>query len=84
MASVRKPYTRTKPVHRNLPRTDQVEAACFINDLLDGTIQATNYIEVRNPQGRLVRIDYDDPDGNSGSGQGGAGPRGNGIPPVRQ
>jgi hypothetical protein len=57
-----------------------VIAACFINDVLDGTVQATKSFDVRNGQGKLLRIDYDDPDGASGAGRGG---RSRETPPPR-
>lgn len=63
MASRRKQFARSKPAHRGQPAAEQFEFACFMADLLDGTITATALHEVRNGQGRLVRIDYDDPNG---------------------
>lgn len=75
MASRRKTYVRTKPDHTQAPRSEAVEHACFLNDLLDGTIQATALHEVRDGRGRLIRIEYDDPDGASGSAGGGGGTR---------
>lgn len=73
MASARKTYARSKPAHVAAPPTEQAEKASFINDLLDGTIQATTVESIRTPQGLLIRLEYDDPDGPQGAGQGGAG-----------
>lgn len=80
MASVRKTYTRSKPAQLKAPSSERAEKTCFINDVITGTIQATKVIEVRTPQGKLIRLEYDDPDGNSGAGKGGAGTRGNSLP----
>lgn len=77
MAMARKTYARTKPKQLAAPATEQASKAAFINDVLDNTIQATTVTSVRNGQGGLVRIEYDDPDGGPGAGQGGAGTRGN-------
>lgn len=63
MASRRKPYARTKPEHQQLPATEEYTFACFMADLLDGTITATALHEVRNGGGRLTRLEYDDPNG---------------------
>jgi hypothetical protein len=58
MATVRKPYVRTKPAALLAPKIPQAERAAFINDLLDGTVRATKLIEL--PNGTLQ---YDDPQG---------------------
>jgi hypothetical protein len=63
MASARKPYARTKPEHAGLPASEVFERACFIDDLLNGRVRATAVHELRDGRGRLVRLDYDDPNG---------------------
>lgn len=76
MASARKSYARIKQDHARLPATEPFEFAALMADLLDGTIQATAVHEIRTPQGQLIRLEYDDPDGPPGAGRGGAGTRG--------
>lgn len=63
MASARKNFSRSKQIHGYQPRNEQFEKACFLADLLDGTIKATAVYEVRNAQQRLLRLEYDDPNG---------------------
>lgn len=63
MASARKTYTRGKPQHAALPLEESFEKACFMSDLLDGTIQATGLSEIRAGNGNLIRLEYDDPQG---------------------
>lgn len=63
MASRRKTYTRSKPEHLRAPPGEAFQHACFLADLLDGTIVATALHEVRDGNGRLQRIEYDDPNG---------------------
>jgi hypothetical protein len=63
MAAAKKNYARTKQGRANLPKTDEFERACFIEDVLDGTVEASGMEEIRNGQGRLIRIEYDDPSG---------------------
>jgi hypothetical protein len=77
MATARKQYVRTRGKHKLAPPTEGAEFGCFINDVVDGTIQASKALPIRDGQNRLVRIDYDDPDGGPGAGKGGAGTRGN-------
>lgn len=62
MASVKKAYTRTKLPQTSSRFNEPATKASFINDLLAGTIQATHIVSVRDAQGRLVRVEYDDPD----------------------
>lgn len=65
MASARKTFTRRG---RN-PREagDEYERGYFLADLLSGAIAATEMHEIRDGQGRLVRIEYDDPNVASSS-----------------
>ena len=65
MAAVKKNYARSKPGRQLMPKSDDFERACFMEDLLDGTIEASNMSEVRDAQGRLIRIEYDDPNGGT-------------------
>lgn len=59
MASKR--YNPSKARHLHLPVDDEhTRRACFMADLLDGTIQATSMTESR--VGGRLRIDYEDPD----------------------
>jgi hypothetical protein len=69
-----KNYVRTKSKHRAAPGGSRADAACFINDVLDGTVQATAVNIIKTPAGVYVRLQYDDPD-RPGAGQGGAGTR---------
>jgi hypothetical protein len=64
MASARKSYSRSKQAHARVPQGERQDYACIMSDVLDGTITASRLIEVRNPQGRIIRFDYDDPLGN--------------------
>jgi hypothetical protein len=67
MASARKTYVRTKPAHAAQPQGQQVDSACFINDVLDGTITATRMeIIVAPGNGLYLRTEYIDPNGNGG------------------
>lgn len=75
MAAVRKPFVRSKPVHVAAPSGSRADAAAFLADLLDGTVRATTVVTVRTPAGTYVRLDYDDPEGRPGAGQGGGGTR---------
>lgn len=61
MASARKSYARSKQDHTRLPATEPFEFAALMADLLDGSVRATALHEVRDGQGRLVRLEYDDP-----------------------
>ena len=63
MASAKKIYKRTKPKRFVLPTAEEFERGCFLEDLLDGTVKATGMEEIKNPQGKLLRIEYDDPNG---------------------
>lgn len=63
MAAARKNYARTKARHLAQPNSEQFEKACFMADLLDGTIEATDMQEQRNGNGRLIRLTYNDPTG---------------------
>lgn len=63
MASARKSYSRSRPQHIAAPDTERFTKACFINDLLEGVIRATSVSEVRDGNGRLIRLEYDDPQG---------------------
>ena len=63
MASARKPHAPKGRVP-----SDQHRYHAFIGDLLDGTIAATALHEQRDGQGRIVRLEYDDPNGNGGGG----------------
>lgn len=65
MATRRKTFTRTKQAHKDLPADERIEHACFIADALDGTITASRLVEIRDGQNRLVRLDYDDPNGDA-------------------
>ena len=49
--------------HRGPTPTEAHTFAEFMADLLDGTINAEKLIEVRDGQGRLVLLQYDDPNG---------------------
>jgi hypothetical protein len=60
MAS-RKTYARSKAQHLKAPTSEQFQRACFLADLLDGTIHPTGVIEIRDGQGRLIRLEYDEP-----------------------
>lgn len=53
-------YQRTKAAHTKLPPNDAFEAASFMADLLDGTINATS-ITITRLNERAIRIDYEDP-----------------------
>ena len=59
MAARRKTYV----AHRGPTPTEAHTFAEFMADLLDGTINAEKLIEVRDGQGRLVLLQYDDPNG---------------------
>ena len=59
MAARRKTYV----AHRGPVPTETHTFAEFMADLLDGTINAERIIEVRDGQGRLVLLQYDDPQG---------------------
>lgn len=65
MASRRKAYSRTKQEHARLPATAEFAYACFMADLLDGTVTATAVHEVRDGNGRFQRLEYDDPNGDA-------------------
>lgn len=71
MASAKKTHTR-KPARRHLPATEDFDYGCFMQDMLEGEIQATTLEEEREG-GKLIKIEYDDPDGDRGAGMGGAG-----------
>lgn len=83
MASVKKTHVKSKTSHNSVKMTDQNRRRVFISDLIEGRIQASKYIEVKDSNGKLVRIDYDDPDGGPGVGQGGSGTRGNDDKPLK-
>jgi hypothetical protein len=83
MASVKKTHVKTKTSHNLVKMTDQNRRRVFISDLMEGRIQASKYIEVKDSNGKLARIDYDDPDGGPGVGQGGSGTRGNDDKPPK-
>jgi hypothetical protein len=63
MASARKKY---KP-QKGAPSEAHVFRA-FIGDLLDGAITATRCHEQRAGNGKLIELEYDDPNGNGGGG----------------
>ena len=58
MASARKTY-----VPQGAKRTNPQQYAQFIAALLGGTVVATALIETKDAQGRLTKIEYDDPNG---------------------
>lgn len=61
MAAARKNFSRTTGAH--LPPTEDYEYACFMRDLLDGKIEATDVQEQRDGRQRLVRLTHNDPTG---------------------
>jgi len=63
MAARRKNYERTRGKHFQMPKSEQFEKACFLDDLLSGTIVATDVQEIRDGQNRLVNLTYNDPNG---------------------
>ncbi len=63
MASARKTHSPKRPTPSEPHRY-----GAFLGDLLDGSIVATALHEQRNGQGRLIRLEYDDPNGNGGGG----------------
>lgn len=66
-----KRYTITNPRHSKFPRTEQELMACFMADLLDGSVVATSLAKARGSKGELV-LNYEDP--NSAKPQGRANP----------
>lgn len=63
MAARRKNFIRTRGKHFQLPKSEQFEKACFLDDLLNGAVVATDVQEVRDGQNRLVLLTYNDPNG---------------------
>lgn len=62
--AARKNYVRSKNKRKHLPQTPEYERACFLEDMLDGTITGVDDVqEVRDGQGRLVRLTYQDRNG---------------------
>lgn len=58
MASARKTFNPKKSGD-----TDRVVYKSFIDDLLSGTVKAEKLVETKNGQGKLTKLEYDDPNG---------------------
>lgn len=57
MATARKTYVPSTT------RTNPQQYAQFVKDVLAGTVVATKLIETKDANGRITKLEYDDPNG---------------------